>query len=105
MKLVVEIMTGPLLHIQVDDKATVADLKKEIRNHENVPSGRFMLVRSAENQVRLMEEDGGSLVEYGVRDGSHVQLCFAPIEDDEEYEGFNHQIFFTIPDSLFLYGP
>ncbi|PIA31920.1 hypothetical protein AQUCO_04700052v1 [Aquilegia coerulea] len=97
MRLVVEVMTGTLFYIQVDDEATIGDLKREIVVHEKVSLDRFILV----NQDYLMDHDNGALVDYGVHDGSHVHLCFTPVDDD----GSNYQIFFTLPDSLFLYGP
>ncbi|KAF9588082.1 hypothetical protein IFM89_007323 [Coptis chinensis] len=95
MKLVVEILTGTLFHIQVDDEATIGDLKREIGAHEKVSLDRFFLVHD-DNQDCLMHENG-ALVEYGIEDGSHVHLCFIPLDDESP-----HQIFFTLPDSLFL---
>ncbi|KAL2489373.1 Ubiquitin-like superfamily protein [Forsythia ovata] len=81
MKVVAEIMTGKLFYIQVEDNATVADLKREIGIQENLPGDRLILMLD-DNPRRLMDKNNVSLTEYGVRDGSHIYLFFNPLDDD-----------------------
>ena len=77
MRVVVEILTGKLFYIEVRANAMVADLKREIGAQENLPHDRLILVLSS-NPSRLMNENELALVDYGVRDGSHVYLFFDP---------------------------
>ncbi|WOH03220.1 hypothetical protein DCAR_0522616 [Daucus carota subsp. sativus] len=72
MKVVIEILTGKLFYIQVEEDATVADLKREIGAQENLPYDRLLLMLG----INLMHYNEVSLVEYGVRDGSHLYLFF-----------------------------
>ena len=80
MRVVVEILTGTLFYVQVSDNTTVADLKREIGDQENLPHDRLILVLSS-NLSRLMNENELALIDYGVRDGSHVYLFFDPLND------------------------
>ena len=80
MRVVVEILTGALFYVQVSDNATVADLKREIGDKENLPHNRLILVLGS-NLSRLMNENELALVDYGVRDGSHVYLFFNPLNE------------------------
>ncbi|KAF5178047.1 hypothetical protein FRX31_032359 [Thalictrum thalictroides] len=100
MKLVVEVLTGTLFYIQVDDGATIGDLKREIGVHEKVSLDRFILVH---HDHYLMDDNGALVIDYGVQEGSHLHLCYTPTLDDNDDD--HHHFFFTIPDSLFLYGP
>ncbi|KAL2489465.1 Ubiquitin-like superfamily protein [Forsythia ovata] len=81
MKVVAEVMTGKLFYIQVEDNATVADLKREIGIQENLPGDRLILMLD-DNPRRLMDKNNVSLTEYGVREGSHIYLFFDPLDDD-----------------------
>ncbi|KAL2471760.1 Ubiquitin-like superfamily protein [Abeliophyllum distichum] len=81
MKVVAEIMTGKLFYIQVEDNATVADLKREIGIQEDLPGDRLILMLD-NNPRRLMDKNDVSLTEYGVRDGSRIYLFFDPLDDD-----------------------
>ncbi|KAI8551890.1 hypothetical protein RHMOL_Rhmol06G0222400 [Rhododendron molle] len=81
MKVVVEMLTGTLFFVQVSDNATVADLKREIGAQENLPHDRLILILGG-NLTRLMNENDISLVDYGIRDWSHVYLILAPLTSD-----------------------
>lgn len=79
MQIVIEILTGKLFYIQVEEDATVADLKKQIGAQENLPHDRLLLMLD----ISLMNQNEASLVEYGVRDGSHLYLFFnSPVVDN-----------------------
>ncbi|KAF9663277.1 hypothetical protein SADUNF_Sadunf17G0021500 [Salix dunnii] len=84
MKVVVEILTGTLFYIEVGNDATVADLKKEIGAQQKLPQDRLILFLD-NKQTRLISEegDGATLVDCGVRDGSHIYLFFDPVDLDE----------------------
>ncbi|XVF71457.1 hypothetical protein PTKIN_Ptkin12aG0039100 [Pterospermum kingtungense] len=98
MNVVVEILTGTLFYVQVNDDATVGDLKKEIESRENLPGDRMIMTvddhHKNQNQV-ISEEDGTSLVDCGVQDGSHIYLFFSVPEGESPY----HHVF-TSPESL-----
>ncbi|KAK9284926.1 hypothetical protein L1049_024107 [Liquidambar formosana] len=81
MRVVVEIMTGTLFYIEVADDAMVADLKKEIEAQEKLPRDRLILIVYDDDHSRLMSESELPLVDYGVRDGSHIYLVFEPLDD------------------------
>ncbi|XWS30803.1 hypothetical protein CRYUN_Cryun23aG0021400 [Craigia yunnanensis] len=96
MKVVVEILTGNVFYIQVGNDATVGDLKKEIEAQENLTGDRMILIVDHKNQNHLItEEDGASLVDCGVEDGSHIYLFFNLLEAESPY----HHVF-TLPESL-----
>ncbi|KAI5344855.1 hypothetical protein L3X38_012732 [Prunus dulcis] len=72
MKVVVENLTGTLFYVQVGNKATVADLKREIESPTEAPL-RPHLIKD--------DVDGVLLVDYGVQDGSHVYMFVNPLDD------------------------
>ncbi|KAK4429165.1 hypothetical protein Salat_1216700 [Sesamum alatum] len=78
MKLAVEIFTGPLFYVEVDDASTVGNLKKEIGTQENLPSHRLVLILNVDERSLLDNEDV-SLKECGVEDGSHLYVLFEPL--------------------------
>ncbi|KAJ6371890.1 hypothetical protein OIU77_002249 [Salix suchowensis] len=86
MKVAVEILTGTLFYIEVGNDATVADLKKEIGAQQKLPQDRLILFLD-NKQTRLISDqdqgDGATLVDCGVRDGSHIYLFFDPVDLDE----------------------
>ncbi|KAJ6683466.1 hypothetical protein OIU85_007179 [Salix viminalis] len=86
MKVAVEILTGTLFYIEVGNDATVADLKKEIGAQQKLPQDRLILFLD-NKQTRLISSedqgDGATLVDCGVRDGSHIYLFFDPVDLDE----------------------
>lgn len=43
MRLVVEILTGILFYIQLENNATVADLKREIEAQQELPQDRLIM--------------------------------------------------------------
>jgi hypothetical protein len=43
MRLVLEILTGILFYIQLDNNATVADLKREIEAQQELPQDRLIM--------------------------------------------------------------
>ncbi|KAL6493116.1 hypothetical protein OROGR_032875 [Orobanche gracilis] len=82
MKLVAEILTGTLFYVEVEEDATVRDLKRKIENQENLPSDRLILILDTERQQRiLMDKDQVPLKFYGARDWSRIYLFFRPLGD------------------------
>ncbi|GFP92692.1 hypothetical protein PHJA_001413400 [Phtheirospermum japonicum] len=83
MKLVAEIITGTLFFVEIDEDATVRDLKKKIGNQENLPIERLILLLDADDQQRrLMDKDDSSLKSYGAQDWSHIYIFFGPLDHD-----------------------
>lgn len=82
MRVAIEILTGKLFYIQVNDNATVLDLKKEIGVQEKLPHDRLILILYSD----LMNENEASLVNCGVQDGSHLYLFFDSLKDCSNYE-------------------
>ncbi|KAJ0054416.1 hypothetical protein Pint_02063 [Pistacia integerrima] len=96
MKVVVEILTGTLFYIQVANDATVADLKKEIESQQKLPCDRLiLLLDNDKSHLMSQDQDEVSLVDCGVKDGSHIYLFFNPIDD-----GSSQHLVYTLPDSL-----
>ncbi|XXG80798.1 hypothetical protein AAC387_Pa09g1576 [Persea americana] len=89
IKLVIEILTGRLLHIEMDKSAVLGELKKEIAAKETIPEHRIILVHS---NGCLMMDDQISLSDYGCQEGSHIYLFFSeaqpttPVGDKETVE-------------------
>ncbi|XP_028796213.1 uncharacterized protein LOC114762976 [Neltuma alba] len=102
MKVVVESLTGTLFYVHVKNDATVADLKKEIENHQKIPCDRLILLLDTD-RCPLMnhndddEEERVSLNDCGVHDGSHIYLFFNPVDDESNG---NYHFCFTLPDVL-----
>ncbi|XP_042518580.1 uncharacterized protein LOC122092328 [Macadamia integrifolia] len=99
----IEALTGTLFYVQVEDDATVGDLKREIETQEKLPQDRLILLHDSHDNhehghglLMVMMEDTLSLVDYGVRDGSHIHLCFNPLDDASS----QYHLLFTAPDSL-----
>ncbi|KAG8389959.1 hypothetical protein BUALT_Bualt01G0033700 [Buddleja alternifolia] len=83
MKLVIEILTGSLFYVEVGEDATVANLKKQIGDQENLPTDRLILMLDAADQQRyLLVNDETSVKDYGVKDSSHIYLFFEPLNDE-----------------------
>lgn len=64
MRLMVEILTGILFYIQLDNNATVADLKREIEAQQELPQDRLIMFLD-NNQSHLIiyqDGDGTSLI-------------------------------------------
>lgn len=80
MRVVVEILTGRLFFVEIQDDATVADLKKEIGFQEQLPFDRLILLVDGTESF-LMNENERSLQDYGIKDGSHVYLFFDSVDD------------------------
>lgn len=98
MQIVIEILTGKLFYIQVEEDATVADLKKQIGAQENLPHDRLLLMLD----ISLMNQNEVSLVDYGVRDGSHLYLFFnSPVVDNNASSNSDHHFLPTSQDSCF----
>ena len=84
MKVVVENLTGTLFHVQIENNATVADLKREIETQQKLPYDRLILILHVDHHRSYTINDNGdgvSLVDYGVRDGSHIYIFFNPLDD------------------------
>lgn len=94
LRLIVEILTGELFYIEVEDNATVEDLKKEIEAQENLPHDRLILMFESSLLIHLTNGNDISLVDYGIGDGSHLYLFLAPLDD-----GLNHHFLPTSQDS------
>lgn len=101
MKLVVQNLTGSLFYVEVEDDATVYDLRTQITAHHNLPSDRLIFIPD-HNRDRLIcdGDDGISLVDFGVRDGSHIYIFFCPLDDNDGDDLEARQLFFTCPDLL-----
>lgn len=83
MRLVVEILTGALFYVHVDNDATIGDLKREIGSQQNLPHDRLILILDT-NQSPMNggdQEDEAPLSDCGVKDGSHIYLFFSPVDD------------------------
>lgn len=81
IKLVIEILTGRLLHVEIEGSATLGDLKKEIAKQVEsipIPENRLLLVHS--HGWRLMMDDQISLSDYGLGDGSCIYLLFTAVQ-------------------------
>ncbi|ONI22334.1 hypothetical protein PRUPE_2G122300 [Prunus persica] len=87
MKVVVENLTGTLFYVQVGDKGTVADLKREIEVQQKLPYDRLIFILDTDDhdhhRCHLIKDDvdGVLLVDYGVQDGSHVYMFVNPLDD------------------------
>ncbi|KAM7269812.1 hypothetical protein ACFE04_025309 [Oxalis oulophora] len=83
MKLVVEILSGSLFYIQVENNATIADLKNEIGIQQKLPVDRMVLFLDDKNQApgsMIKEEDSTLLIDCGFKEESHIYLFFSPDE-------------------------
>ncbi|XAR68086.1 hypothetical protein NMG60_11003094 [Bertholletia excelsa] len=89
MRVVVEILTGPLFYVDVGENATVAELKKEIGSQQEVPTDQVILILYAGDLSRLITENDLSLAEYGVGDGSHLYLFFHPLNNGSSTTHFH----------------
>ncbi|XP_011074515.1 uncharacterized protein LOC105159224 [Sesamum indicum] len=81
MKLVAEILTGSLFFVEVEDDATVGDLKKKIGEQENLPTERLILMLDADERL-LLDRNDVCLKDYGVQDSSHLYIFFKPLDHD-----------------------
>ncbi|WCJ32022.1 hypothetical protein M5689_013467 [Euphorbia peplus] len=87
MKLVVEILTGNLFYIELENDATVADLKREICAQEMLPHDRLILLLNNNRSRLIMNKEKGDdetpLADCGVDDASHIYLFFIPPDDHQ----------------------
>lgn len=88
MKLVAEILTGTLFYVEVDEDASVGDLKKEIAKQQKLPLDRLIIILDADQQQQqkqncLLDKVEVGLKEYGVQDGSHIYVFFEPLSRDD----------------------
>ncbi|GAA0185030.1 hypothetical protein Leryth_023309 [Lithospermum erythrorhizon] len=83
MKVVVEILTGTMFYIQVENNATVSDLKRAIEAQEKHRYDRLILILKLVLSCIIMNEDDYPLTTYGVGDSSHIYLFFFPPPDDD----------------------
>ncbi|KGN43536.1 hypothetical protein Csa_020453 [Cucumis sativus] len=107
MKLVVQNLTGSLFFVEVEDDATVSDLRTQINAHphqHNLPSHRLIFIPD-HNPERLISQvdDGISLVDFGLRDGSHIYIFFSPLHDDDGDDIEARRFFFTSSSDLLLF--
>ncbi|KAJ8749400.1 hypothetical protein K2173_018892 [Erythroxylum novogranatense] len=100
MKVVVEILTGALFYVQLNNDATFADLKRDIAAQQNLPHDRLILCleNSQNNHLIIRHEEEASLIDFGIRDGSHIYLFFSPLDDgsvnDVVFANPEHDLFF-----------
>lgn len=85
MRLAVEILTGTLFHVEVDDGAKVSDLKREIAAQAELPYERLILVLDVPGgcECHLLIEDardGAPLADVGACDGARMYLFFKPLD-------------------------
>lgn len=94
MKVVLEIITGALFYVQVKNDATVADLKREIEALQKIPYNRLILVPDNNDHRPLLknndEEEKVSLIDCGLKDGSHIYLFFVPLDEDPNHTHANN---------------
>ncbi|KAL5991901.1 hypothetical protein ACLOJK_012812 [Asimina triloba] len=84
MKVLVEILTGRLFHVEIEEGATVGDLKREIAaSDESLPEHRLVLVLG---NGPLMKSDAQPLTDYGVTHGSHIYLFFVPLLPSSSFD-------------------
>ncbi|XP_022989504.1 uncharacterized protein LOC111486561 [Cucurbita maxima] len=101
MKLVAENLTGSLFYVEVDDGATVLDLRTEISSQQSLPSDRLLFVPDHDRgRLISVADDGISLVDFGLRDGSLIYIFFCPLDDDGGDDVDARQLFFNCPDLL-----
>ncbi|GAA0154355.1 hypothetical protein Leryth_013474 [Lithospermum erythrorhizon] len=79
MKVVVEILTRTLFYIQVENDATVLDLKRAIEAQEKHQHDRLILMFKGALTCIIMNKDDSPLTSYGVGDNSHIYLLFCPL--------------------------
>uniref|UniRef100_A0A3Q7JDV7 Ubiquitin-like domain-containing protein n=1 Tax=Solanum lycopersicum TaxID=4081 RepID=A0A3Q7JDV7_SOLLC len=90
MNLVIQILTGTLFHIRVAKDESVANLKKEISKQENLPENRLILtLDTGHGESIMLNDDEISLVDYGVKDGSHFYLFFKLHDTNNSNNGEN----------------
>lgn len=107
MRLVVDILTGILFYIQLDNNATVADLKREIEAQQELSQDRLIMFLDNNLSHLIIYQDGDrtSLVDCGIQDGSRIYLFFDPLHDESPHHlspGMilscsSHSILFEIP--------
>lgn len=96
MKIVVKNLTGTLFYVEVENDATVEDLKREIEAHMKLPCDRLIIILDDACWPLISKDDEKkSLVDCGIIDGSHVYIFFSPVDD----ESTKHFVF-TLPDFL-----
>ncbi|KAL6504402.1 hypothetical protein OROGR_026325 [Orobanche gracilis] len=81
MKLMAEILTGSLFYVEIEEDATIQNLKNKIGNQEHLPTGRLILMLDADDERYLLDNDEISLKDYGVQDGSHIYIFFQLPDD------------------------
>ncbi|KAL6521978.1 hypothetical protein OROMI_031855 [Orobanche minor] len=81
MKLIAEILTGSLFYVEIEEDATIQNLKSKIGNQEKLPTSRLILMLDADDERYLLGNDEFSLKDYGVQDGSHIYIFFQLPDD------------------------
>ncbi|KAI4297008.1 hypothetical protein L6164_036920 [Bauhinia variegata] len=103
MKLAVENMMGTLFYVQVDKDATIADLKREIEAHQNLPGHRIILILDTDHGALVnKEEEKALLVDHGVQDGSLIYIFFTPFDNQStiHFKVYWLQATYGLPDSV-----
>jgi len=83
MRVAVEIITGRLFYIDIEEEATVESLKKEIASKESLEESRLVLVH---RDGEVIANDQCTLKDCQVFNGTVIYLFFKPIEGTEESE-------------------
>ncbi|CAH8390941.1 unnamed protein product [Eruca vesicaria subsp. sativa] len=79
MKVSVEIITGTFIHAEVNENATVKELKEKIATEVKLSVKRLILVVGDGEEIRRMvkdDEDEMKLMDLGVKEDSHMYLFF-----------------------------
>ncbi|KAK4352003.1 hypothetical protein RND71_027521 [Anisodus tanguticus] len=84
MQLVVEVVTGTVFHITVEDDSTVPHLKIRIQVQENLTGDHIILLLIRDADHLLLDDELKRLSDYGVQDGSRLHADFEPPSEAEE---------------------
>uniref|UniRef100_A0A9I9DIA1 Ubiquitin-like domain-containing protein n=1 Tax=Cucumis melo TaxID=3656 RepID=A0A9I9DIA1_CUCME len=105
MKLVVQNLTGSLFFVEVEDDATVCDLRTQITAHQHdLPSHRLIFIPDHDTERLISQTDDGiSLVDFGLRDGSHIYIFFYPLDDEDGDDIEARRFFFASSSNLLLF--
>ncbi|CAN7006670.1 hypothetical protein IGI04_010263 [Brassica rapa subsp. trilocularis] len=79
MKVNVEIITGTFIDAEVNESATVQELKEKIATEVKLSVKRLILVVEDEEESRRLvkdDEDEMKLIDLGVKEDSHMYLFF-----------------------------
>ncbi|CAH8382023.1 unnamed protein product [Eruca vesicaria subsp. sativa] len=78
MKVSVEIITGTFIDTEVNEDATVRELKEKIATEVQLSVSRLILMVGHEEERRMVMEDEDEMMlkDLGVREDSHIKHTF-----------------------------